>query len=166
MTPIGGLRRAHHPADMAPLEEHALAPATARQAHDILASKKMTSGCSAATNPTAARMLRERNAPDAGAPNLALATTYKVVGVSGDHERPAKRCETEMQAALGPGRVSVAQPDLDITHPRPTGTAAPEHGGAESRDRGDRRQLTLATFARVTSPSPWATRQEEGALRY
>jgi Cof subfamily protein (haloacid dehalogenase superfamily) len=61
----------------------------------------------------------------------ALASAYKVVGVSEDHEL-LKQCETEMQAALGEGAsVSRSQPYyLDITHPLANKGAAVRHMAA------------------------------------
>ena len=135
-TPIGGFNGGliTQP-DMAPLEAHALAPATARQAHDILAARQIDvwvfSGLDwLLTNADGPHVAEEKRAvkyTPTVVPNLeaALATTYKVVGVSGDHEL-LKRCETEMQAALGPGAsVSRSQPYyLDITHPQANKGAA------------------------------------------
>jgi Cof subfamily protein (haloacid dehalogenase superfamily) len=129
-TPIGGFNGGQitRP-DMAPLEEHALAQATAQQAHAILAAQKIDvwvfSGLDwLLTNPESPHVGGEKNAvkfPPTVVTNLepALGTAYKVVGVSDDHEL-LKRCETEMQAALGPGAsVSRSQPYyLDITHPQ------------------------------------------------
>jgi Cof subfamily protein (haloacid dehalogenase superfamily) len=129
-TPIGGFNGGliTRP-DMAPLEEHALAPATARQAHAVLAAKKIDvwvfSGLDwLLTNPEGSHVPLEKHTvkfPPTAVQSLepALATAYKVVGVSEDHEL-LKRCETEMQAALGQGAsVSRSQPYyLDITHPQ------------------------------------------------
>lgn len=129
-TPIGGFNGGQitRP-DLAPLEEHALAPATARQAHAILAAKKIDvwvfSGLDwLLTNPDGLHVAGEKHAVKF-APTVvrslepALGTAYKVVGVSEDYEL-LKRCETEMQAALGPGAsVSRSQPYyLDVTHPQ------------------------------------------------
>jgi Cof subfamily protein (haloacid dehalogenase superfamily) len=60
-----------------------------------------------------------------------LAKAYKVVGVSEDREL-LKRCETEMQSALGPGAsVSRSQPYyLDITHPQANKGAAVQNMAA------------------------------------
>jgi hypothetical protein len=135
-TPIGGFKGGQITrTDMAPLEEHALAPATARQAHAILAAKKIDvwvfSGLDwLLTNPEGPHVGAEKHAvkfPPTVAASLeaALETAYKVVGVSEDHAL-LKRCETEMQAALGPGAsVSRSQPYyLDITHPQANKGAA------------------------------------------
>lgn len=129
-TPIGGFNGGliTRP-DMAPLEAHALAPATARQAYDILAARKIDvwvfSGLDwLLTNPGGPHVGLEKHTvkfPPTVVPSFepALATAYKVVGVSEDHEL-LKRCEIEMQAALGEGAsVSRSQPYyLDITHPQ------------------------------------------------
>jgi Cof subfamily protein (haloacid dehalogenase superfamily) len=135
-TPIGGFNGGliTRP-DMAPLEEHALALATARLAHDILAAKKIDiwvfSGLDwLLCNPDGSHVGLENRAvkfPPTVVKSLepALGTAYKVVGVSEDHEL-LKRCEVEMQAALGPGAsVSRSQPYyLDITHPQANKGAA------------------------------------------
>ena len=94
--------------------------------------------------------------PPTVVPNLepALATAYKVVGVSEDHELLA-RCETEMRPRSAAGAsASRSQPYyLDITHPLANkGAAVLEDGGADGRpderDRGDRRRHNdLAMFA-------------------
>jgi len=141
-TPIGGFNGGliTRP-DMAPLEEHALTPATARQAHDILASRKIDvwvfSGLDwMLTNPDGPHVAGEKRAvkyPPTVVQNLEapLAKAYKVVGVSEDREL-LKRCETEMQAALGPGAsVSRSQPYyLDITHPQANKGAAVQNMAA------------------------------------
>ncbi len=129
-TPIGGFNGGliTRP-DLAPLEEHALAPETARQAQAILAARGIDvwvfSGLDwLLTNPDGPHVGAEKHAvkyPPTVVPSLepAFGTAYKVVGVSEDHAM-LKRCETEMQAALGPGAsVSRSQPYyLDITHPQ------------------------------------------------
>lgn len=129
-TPIGGFNGGliTRP-DMAPLQEHALAPDTARQANEILTTKKIDvwvfSGLDwLLTNPDGPHVGLEKHTvkfPPTIVPSVdaALGTSYKVVGVSEDHEL-LQRCETEMQAALGQGAsVSRSQPYyLDITHPR------------------------------------------------
>lgn len=129
-TPIGGFNGGliTRP-DLAPLEEHALAPDSARQAQAILAAQGIDAWVFSGldwllTNPDGPHVGAEQHAvkfPPTVVANLepALATAYKVVGVSEDHEL-LKRCETEMQAALGPGAsVSRSQPYyLDITHPQ------------------------------------------------
>jgi Cof subfamily protein (haloacid dehalogenase superfamily) len=129
-TPIGGFNGGliTRP-DMAPLEEHALAPATARQAQAILAARKIDvwlfSGLDwLLTNPEGSHVGLEKHAvkfQPTVVPSLepALGTAYKVVGVCEDYEF-LKRCEADMQAALGPAAsVSRSQPYyLDITHPR------------------------------------------------
>ena len=129
-TPIGGFNGGliTRP-DMAPLEEHALAPETAQQAHSILAARGIDiwvfSGLDwLLTNPDRPHVGAEKHAvkfPPTVMTSLepALRTAYKVVGVSENHEL-LKRCETDMQAALGPGAsVSRSQPYyLDITHPQ------------------------------------------------
>ena len=129
-TPIGGFNGGliTRP-DLAPIEEHALAPDTARQAHAILTTKGIDiwvfSGLDwLLTNPDGPHVEGEVHTvkyPPTVVPNLepALGTAYKVVGVSHDHEL-LKRCEVEMLAALGPGAsVSRSQPYyLDITHPQ------------------------------------------------
>jgi Cof subfamily protein (haloacid dehalogenase superfamily) len=129
-TPIGGFNGGliTRP-DMAPLREHALAPDTARQAHEILATRKIDvwvfSGLDwLLTNPDGPHVGLEKHTvkfPPTIVPNVdaALGTSYKVVGVSEDHDL-LKRCEGEMQAALGSGAsVSRSQPYyLDITHPQ------------------------------------------------
>jgi len=141
-TPIGGFNGGliTRP-DMAPLEEHALAPETARLAHDILVARKIDvwvfSGLDwLLTNPDGPHVAGEKRAvkfPPTVVPSLeaTLGTAYKVVGVSEDHEL-LKRCETEMQAALGPGAsVSRSQPYyLDITHPQANKGAAVQNMAA------------------------------------
>jgi hypothetical protein len=98
--------------DLAPVEGHTLAPGAARQAHALL------------TNPAGPHIGLEEHTvkfPPTVVPSVeaALASAYKVVGVSEDHEL-LKRCETQMQAALGEGAsVSRSQPYyLDVTHPQ------------------------------------------------
>ncbi len=129
-TPIGGFNGGliTRP-DMAPLKEHALAPDTARRAHEILATRKIDvwvfSGLDwLLTNPDGPHVGLEKHtvkfAPTV-VPSLepALGTAYKVVGVSQDHEL-LERCEADMQAALGAG-ASVSRSQayyLDITHPQ------------------------------------------------
>lgn len=129
-TPIGGFNGGliTRP-DLAPLEEHALAPDAARQAQAILAAQGVDvwvfSGLDwLLTSPDGPHVGAEQHAvkfPPTVVANLesALAAAYKVVGVSEDHEL-LKRCETEMQAALSPwASVSRSQPYyLDITHPQ------------------------------------------------
>ncbi|HEY4170225.1 MAG TPA: Cof-type HAD-IIB family hydrolase [Reyranella sp.] len=129
-TPIGGFNGGliTRP-NLAPLEEHALAPDTARQAQAILAARGIDvwvfSGLDwLLIDPDGPHVGGEKHAvkfPPTVVANLeaALGTAYKVVGVSEDHAL-LKRCETEMQAALGPGAsVSRSQPYyLDITHPQ------------------------------------------------
>ena len=141
-TPIGGFNGGliTRP-DMAPLEEHALAPATARQAYDILAARKIDvwvfSGLDwLLTNPDGSHVGLEKHTvkfPPTVVKSLepALGTAYKVVGVSSDHEL-LKRCEIDMQGALGPGAsVSRSQPYyLDITHPEANKGAAVQNMAA------------------------------------
>lgn len=54
-----------------------------------------------------------------------LEAAHKVVGVSDDHDL-MRRCETEIQATLGPGAsASLSQPYyLDVTHPQANKGAA------------------------------------------
>ena len=127
--------------DLAPVEGHALAPDTARQAHEILSAK----GIDAWVFSGLDWLLIDRDGPHVGqeehavkfpptvVPNVdaALASAYKVVGVSEDHEL-LKQCETEMQMALGEGAsVSRSQPYyLDITHPLANKGAAVRHMAA------------------------------------
>jgi Cof subfamily protein (haloacid dehalogenase superfamily) len=129
-TPIGGFNGGliTRP-DMAPLEAHALAPETAQQAHSILAASKIDvwafSGLDwLLTDPEGPRVGLEKHTVKfhptvVKSLEPALGAAYKVVGVSDDHEL-LKRCEADMQAALGPGAsVSRSQPYyLDITHPQ------------------------------------------------
>jgi Cof subfamily protein (haloacid dehalogenase superfamily) len=115
--------------DLAPVEGHTLAPETARQAQAILAAKGVDvwvfSGLDwLLTNSAGPHIGLEEHTvkfPPTVVPSVegALASAYKVVGVSEDHEL-LKRCETEMQAALGEGAsVSRSQPYyLDVTHPQ------------------------------------------------
>ena len=114
--------------DLSPLEEHALAPATAQRAFDWLRRNDIDvwvfsgldwlvldlDGPHVATEtravhfkPTVVRALEP-----------ALSSAFKIVGVSADHELLA-RCEKELQPVLGEGAsASRSQPYyLDITHP-------------------------------------------------
>src|SRR5262249_15657711 len=107
----------------------ALAPDTARQAQAILSAQAIDvwvfSGLDwVLTDPHGPHVGAEQHAvkyPPTVVANLepTLGTAYKVVHVTQDHEL-LKRCETEIQAALGPGAsVSRSQPYyLDITHPQ------------------------------------------------
>jgi Cof subfamily protein (haloacid dehalogenase superfamily) len=114
--------------DLSPLEEHALAPETAQRAFDWLRRKGIdvwvfsgldwlvldSEGAHVATEtravhfrPTVVRAFEP-----------ALASAFKIVGVSPDHELLA-RCEKELQPVLGEAAsASRSQPYyLDITHP-------------------------------------------------
>jgi hypothetical protein len=141
-TPIGGFNGGliTRP-DMAPVEGHALAAETARQAHTFLTAKKVDvwvfSGLDwLLTNRGGPHIELEEHTvkfPPTVVPSVeaALATAYKVVGVSENHEL-LKHCETEMQAGLGDGAsVSRSQPYyLDITHPLANKGAAVRHMAA------------------------------------
>ena len=129
-TPIGGFNGGliTRP-DLAPLKEHTLAPETAQQAHAILTDWKIDVWVFSGLD----WLLIDRDRPHVGQEEHAvkfpptivpsieatLASAYKVVGVSEDHER-LRQCEIEMQAALGEGAAaSRSQPYyLDITHPQ------------------------------------------------
>jgi Cof subfamily protein (haloacid dehalogenase superfamily) len=127
--------------DLAPVEGHTLAPQTARQAQAILADRGVDvwvfSGLDwLLTNPAGPHVGLEEHTvkfPPTVVPSVAaaLASAYKVVGVSGDHEL-LKRCEGEMRAALGDGAsVSRSQPYyLDVTHPLANKGAAVRHMAA------------------------------------
>lgn len=114
--------------DLSPLEEHALAPETAQHAFDWLRTKGIdvwvfsgldwfvadldgphidTERRAVHFAPTVVRSLEP-----------ALASAFKVVGVSKDHALLA-RCEKELQPVLGEAAsASRSQPYyLDITHP-------------------------------------------------
>jgi hypothetical protein len=135
-TPIGGFNGGliTRP-DLAPLKEHALASDAARQAHAILVARGIDAWVFSGhdwllTNPDGPHVAGEKRAvkfPPTVVPSLeaALGTAYKVVGVSEDYEL-LKRCETEVQAALGEAAsVSRSQPYyLDITHPQANKGAA------------------------------------------
>ena len=114
--------------DLTPVEDHPLAPATAQRAYDLLRTKGidvwvfsgqdwlMVNG----NNAHVASETRVVRFPPTLVQNLepSLASAFKIVGVSEDHELLA-RCEHEMQAALG-DQASVSRSQLfylDITHP-------------------------------------------------
>lgn len=127
--------------DLAPLEGHTLAPETAWQAHALLAARGIDAWVFSGldwllTNPGAAHVETEQKAVKFSptvvlSVEAALATAYKVVGVSADHDL-LHRCESEMQAALGEGAsVSRSQPYyLDITHPLANKGAGVRHMAA------------------------------------
>jgi Cof subfamily protein (haloacid dehalogenase superfamily) len=135
-TPIGGFNGGliTRP-DMVPLQGRTLAPEAARQAHAILTAKKIDvwvfSGSDwLLTNPDGSHVKSEERAVKFSptivkSVEAALDSSYKVVGVSGDHAL-MQRCETEMQESLGPGAAaSRSQPYyLDITHPQANKGAA------------------------------------------
>jgi len=114
--------------DLSPLEEHALAPETAQRAFDWLRRKGIdvwvfsgldwlvadldgphldTERRAVHFEPTVVRSLEP-----------ALASAFKVVGVSRDHELLA-RCERELQPFLGDAASASRSQSyyLDITHP-------------------------------------------------
>ncbi|MBN9090842.1 MAG: HAD family phosphatase [Reyranella sp.] len=114
--------------DLTPIENHLLAPETAQRAHDLLRSKGIDvwvfSGLDwlliDADNAHVVPEIRVVRFKPTLVRNLepALASAFKVVGVSEDHDLLA-RCERELQAALGEqASVSRSQPFyLDVTHP-------------------------------------------------
>jgi Cof subfamily protein (haloacid dehalogenase superfamily) len=114
--------------DLTPVEDHLLAPETAQRAHDLLRARGIDvwvfSGLDwLLVDPDNAHVAPEIRVVHFE-PTLvrslepSLASAFKVVGVSEDHDLLA-RCEREMQAALGEqASASRSQPFyLDVTHP-------------------------------------------------
>ena len=142
VTPMGGFNGGliSRP-DLAPVDGHTLAPETARQAHLLLAAKGIDvwvfSGLDwLLTNPGGPHVGLEEHTvkfPPTVVASIeaALASAYKVVGVSEDHEL-LKRCEGEMRTALGEAAsVSRSQPYyLDVTHPQANKGVAVQHMAA------------------------------------
>jgi hypothetical protein len=128
-TPIAGFNGgAFTGPDLTPMEDHLLAPETAQRAHDLLRAKGIDvwvfSGLDwLLANTDNAHIGLEIRAVQFK-PTIvkslepSLATAYKVLGVSEDHDLMA-RCERELQVALGEeASASRSQPYyLDVTHP-------------------------------------------------
>lgn len=128
-TPIAGFNGgAFTGPDLTPIENHSLAPATAQRTHDLLRAKGIDvwvySGLDwllvDTDNPHVAREIRAVDFKPTLVKDLepSLASAFKVVGVSEDHDLLA-HCERELQAALGEqASASRSQPYyLDVTHP-------------------------------------------------
>jgi len=114
--------------DLSPLEEHALAPETAQRAVEGLRAKGIDvwvfSGLDwFVLDPDGPHIASETRAVHF-APTVvralepALASAFKIVGVSEDHELLA-RCERELQPVLGEAASASRSQSyyLDITHP-------------------------------------------------
>jgi Cof subfamily protein (haloacid dehalogenase superfamily) len=128
-TPIAGFNGgAFTGPDLTPIEDHVLAPETAQRAHDLLRAKGIDVWVFGGLdwlldNPDNAHVAPEIRAVQFK-PTLvqglgpSLASAFKVVGVSEDHDLLA-RCERDLQAALGSeASASRSQPYyLDVTHP-------------------------------------------------
>jgi Cof subfamily protein (haloacid dehalogenase superfamily) len=114
--------------DMTVIEEHLLAPDTARRAVELIRA----GGMDAWVYTSDQWLVRDREAPHVAREQwtvkfppavvddfgIALQRSVKIVGVSDDHDRVA-RCEKEVQASLG-GEASAARSQpyyLDVTHP-------------------------------------------------
>lgn len=114
--------------DMTVIEEHLLAPDTARRAVELIRA----GGLDAWVYTSDQWLVRDREAPHVAREQwtvkfppavvndfgIALQRSVKIVGVSDDHDRVA-RCEKEIQASLG-GAASAARSQpyyLDVTHP-------------------------------------------------
>jgi Cof subfamily protein (haloacid dehalogenase superfamily) len=128
-TPIAGFNGGAFTApDLTPIEDHLLAPETARRAHDLLRDRGIDAWVFSGldwllVNPDNAHVASEirvvRFKPTIVASlEPSLASAFKIVGVSEDHDLLA-RCERDMQGALGEqASVSRSQPFyLDVTHP-------------------------------------------------
>jgi Cof subfamily protein (haloacid dehalogenase superfamily) len=114
--------------DLTPIEEHLLAPETARRAHDLLRAKAVDAWVFSGldwllVNADNAHVATEIHAVHfqptiVGSLEPTLATAFKVVGVSQDHDLLAA-CERALQTALGEqASASRSQPYyLDVTHP-------------------------------------------------
>ncbi len=121
--------------DLTPIEGHLLAPETAQRAHDLLRAKGLDVWVFSGLDWLLIDSDNAHVVPESRAvqfkptvvKNLepALASAYKVVGVSKDHDLVAQ-CERELQAALGEqASASRSQPYyLDVTHPMANKRAA------------------------------------------
>lgn len=128
-TPIAGFNGgAFTGPGLTPIEDHVLAPETAQRTHDLLRAKGIDvwvfSGLDwLLVNPDNAHVATEIRAVHfkptvVQSLEPSLASAFKVVGVTEDHELLA-RCERDLQAALGEqASASRSQPYyLDVTHP-------------------------------------------------
>jgi Cof subfamily protein (haloacid dehalogenase superfamily) len=115
--------------DLTPIEEHLLAPETARRTHawlrargiDVWAYNGLDWLTTDPGNPHVAPEIRAVDFKPTAVESLepALDAVYKVVGISEDHALLA-RCEGELQAALGE-QASASRSHayyLDVTHPQ------------------------------------------------